>query len=491
MANIKSLVKDTAIYGMSSIIGRFLNYLLVPLYTNKIAAESGGYGVVTNLYAYTALIFAILTFGMETSFFRFANKEGADYRKVFSTSFWVVTTLSVLFLAGVFGLIGPISSAMGYADHHDYVQIMATIIALDSIQAVMFSLLRFKKRPYKFMALKLVFIFLNIGLNLFYFLVLEKTEPYYIFMLNLVCTGLVTFFFVKEFQDLRFVFDKKLLRQMLSYSWPILVLSIAGILNQTADKILFPYIYDNAETAQKELGIYGACVKLAMIMTLITQAFRYAYEPFVFAQSREKDSKETYALAMKYFIIVTLLAFLGVVGYMDVLQHFIGPGYREGLHVVPIVMAAEIFMGISLNLSIWYKLTDKTIWGAVISITGCAILVALNFIFVPKFGYIAAAWAGAAGYGITMTLSYFLGQKYYPVKYPLKDIAVYIILTAMIFTGMCLVPKDWNQYARMGVNTLLILVFLIYLYKKDLETSVVPIVKGIKKKFKNKADGKS
>ena len=228
-----------------------------------------------------------------------------------------------------------------------------------------------------------------------------------------------------------------------------------------------------------------------MIMTLITQAFRYAYEPFVFAQSREKDSKETYALAMKYFIIVTLLAFLGVVGYMDVLQHFIGPGYREGLHVVPIVMAAEIFMGISLNLSIWYKLTDKTIWGAVISITGCAILVALNFIFVPKFGYIAAAWAGAAGYGITMTLSYFLGQKYYPVKYPLKDIAVYIILTAMIFTGMCLVPKDWNQYARMGVNTLLILVFLIYLYKKDLETSVVPIVKGIKKKFKNKADGKS
>ncbi len=491
MANIKSLVKDTAIYGMSSIIGRFLNYLLVPLYTNKIAAESGGYGVVTNLYAYTALIFAILTFGMETSFFRFANKEGADYRKVFSTSFWVVTTLSVLFLACVFGLIGPISSAMGYADHHDYVQIMATIIALDSIQAVMFSLLRFKKRPYKFMALKLVFIFLNIGLNLFYFLVLEKTEPYYIFMLNLVCTGLVTFFFVKEFQDLRFVFDKKLLRQMLSYSWPILVLSIAGILNQTADKILFPYIYDNAETAQKELGIYGACVKLAMIMTLITQAFRYAYEPFVFAQSREKDSKETYALAMKYFIIVTLLAFLGVVGYMDVLQHFIGPGYREGLHVVPIVMAAEIFMGISLNLSIWYKLTDKTIWGAVISITGCAILVALNFIFVPKFGYIAAAWAGAAGYGITMTLSYFLGQKYYPVKYPLKDIAVYIILTAMIFTGMCLVPKDWNQYARMGVNTLLILVFLIYLYKKDLETSVVPIVKGIKKKFKNKADGKS
>ena len=491
MANIKSLVKDTAIYGMSSIIGRFLNYLLVPLYTNKIAAESGGYGVVTNLYAYTALIFAILTFGMETSFFRFANKEGADYRKVFSTSFWVVTTLSVLFLAGVFGLIGPISSAMGYADHHDYVQIMATIIALDSIQAVMFSLLRFKKRPYKFMALKLVFIFLNIGLNLFYFLVLEKTEPYYIFMLNLVCTGLVTFFFVKEFQDLRFVFDKKLLRQMLSYSWPILVLSVAGILNQTADKILFPFIYDNAETAQKELGIYGACVKLAMIMTLITQAFRYAYEPFVFAQSREKDSKETYALAMKYFIIVTLLAFLGVVGYMDVLQHFIGPGYREGLHVVPIVMAAEIFMGISLNLSIWYKLTDKTIWGAVISITGCAILVALNFIFVPKFGYIAAAWAGAAGYGITMTLSYFLGQKYYPVKYPLKDIAVYIILTAMIFTGMCLVPKDWNLYARMGVNTLLILVFLIYLYKKDLETSVVPIVKGIKKKFKNKADGKS
>ena len=242
MASIKSLAKDTAIYGMSSIVGRFLNYLLVPLYTNKISAESGGYGVVTNLYAYTALIFVILTFGMETSFFRFANKEGADYRKVFSTSLFVVATLSIVFLAGVFGFISPLSNVLGYGDHKEYIMMMATVIALDSIQAVPFALLRFKKRPYKFAALKLLFIFLNIGLNLLYFLVLGKTQPVYIFMLNLVCTSIVTFFFIPEFKELKFIFDKQLLKQMLSYSWPILVLGIAGILNQTADKILFPLI---------------------------------------------------------------------------------------------------------------------------------------------------------------------------------------------------------------------------------------------------------
>jgi len=472
MASIKSLAKDTAIYGMSSIVGRFLNYLLVPLYTNKISAESGGYGVVTNLYAYTALIFVILTFGMETSFFRFANKEGADYRKVFSTSLFVVATLSIVFLAGVFGFISPLSNVLGYGDHKEYIMMMATVIALDSIQAVPFALLRFKKRPYKFAALKLLFIFLNIGLNLLYFLVLGKTQPVYIFMLNLVCTSIVTFFFIPEFKELKFIFDKQLLKQMLSYSWPILVLGIAGILNQTADKILFPLIYPDESTAQQQLGIYGACVKLAMIMTLITQAFRYAYEPFVFAQNREKDSKQTYALAMKYFIIVTLLAFLCVVGYMDILKHFIGAGYREGLRVVPIVMAAEIMMGIALNLSIWYKLTDKTIWGAIVSIIGCTALFAINIIFVPLFGYMAAAWGGFAAYAITMILSYFLGQKYYPVNYPLKEIALYTLLAIILFVLMTYIPQNWNTILRIIFNTLMIGIFAACFFIKDLWPAV-------------------
>ncbi len=483
MASIKSLFKDTAIYGLSSIVGRFLNYLLVPLYTAKISAASGGYGVVTNLYAYVALILVILTFGMETTFFRFANKEGADSKKVFSMSLFVVAFLSIVFLAGVFGLISPISEALGYVDHKEYILMMATVVALDSIQAVPFAYLRFKKRAIKFASLKLLFIFLNIGLNLLYFVVLPNihasnpdavsaiynpdTGVGYVFSLNLVCTSLITFFFIPEFKDIRFVFDKQMLKQMFSYSWPILVLGIAGILNQTADKIIFPLVYPDKATANSELGIYGACVKIAMIMAMITQAFRYAYEPFVFAEDKNKDSKQTYAVAMKYFIIFTLLAFLCVMGYMDILKHIIGSDYRTGLKVVPIVMAAEIMMGIAFNLSFWYKLIDKTFWGAVISISGCAVLFIVNLIFIPKFSYMACAWGGFAGYATAMLVSYFLGQKYNPINYPLKDIAIYTVTALAIYLAMAYMPDALGTFGRMAVNTLLILAFAALIWKKD------------------------
>ncbi len=488
MANLKSLFKDTAIYGLSSIIGRFLNYLLVPLYTAKISAASGGYGVVTNLYAYVALILVILTFGMETTFFRFANKEGADSKKVFSMSLFVVAFLSIVFLAGVFGFINPISKALGYVDHKEYILMMATVVALDSIQAIPFAYLRFKKCPIKFASLKLLFIFLNIGLNLLYFVVfpsIYKDNPNaisaiynpeigvgYVFSLNLVCTSFITFFFIPELKEIRFVFDKQMLRQMLSYSWPILVLGIAGILNQTADKILFPLIYPDEAHANTELGIYGACVKIAMIMAMITQAFRYAYEPFVFAENKEKDSKQTYATAMKYFIIFTLLAFLCVVGYMDILKHIIGADYRSGLRVVPIVMAAEIMMGIAFNLSFWYKLIDKTLWGAVISLSGCAVLFLVNILFIPKFSYMACAWGGFAGYATAMLVSYFLGQKYNPINYPLKDIAIYTLLALAIYFVMSWLPDSLGAMGRLTINTLLIIMFGAYIWKKDMSRMI-------------------
>ena len=486
MANLKALFKDTVIYGVSSIVGRFLNYLLVPLYTIKISAESGGYGVVTNLYAYTALILVILTFGMETTFFRFANKEGADARKVFSTSLFVVLFLSVVFLAAVFGWITPICHILGsvYVEHHEYVLLMASCVALDAIQAIPFCYLRFQKRPIKFASLKLLFIFLNIALNLLYFIVLPDIysknpdavsaiyDPNvgvgYVFILNFICTSIITIFFIKEFRDIKLVFDKQMLRQMFAYSWPILVLGIAGILNQTADKIIFPLVYPDEAQAQPQLGIYGACVKIAMIMAMITQAFRYAYEPFVFGQSREKGSKETYAVAMKYFIVFTLLAFLCVIGYMDILKHIIGPGYRAGLKVVPIVMAAEIMMGITFNLSFWYKLIDKTLWGAVISLAGCAVLFIVNIVFIPKFSYMACAWGGFAGYATTMLVSYALGQKYNPISYPLKDILLYTVLAVLLFVVMTILPQAWSPFARIAVNTLLILVFAAVIVKKDL-----------------------
>ena len=272
-------------------------------------------------------------------------------------------------------------------------------------------------------------------------------------------------------------FDKALMKRMLSYSWPILVLGIAGILNQTADKILFPKIY-KGEDATVQLGLYGAATKIAMIMAMITQAFRYAYEPFVFGNAKEKDSKIMYASGMKYFIIFTLLAFLAVMGYLDILKYLLrNRDYWEGLKVVPIVMVAEIMMGVYFNLSFWYKLIDKTIWGAIFSGAGCAVLLAVNFIFVPKMSYMACAWAGVAGYGTAMLLSYFVGQKYYKIDYPMKDIALYTALAAVLYVGIFFVGKSGLPiWARLGINTVIILVYMAYIVKKDLPLSGLPVV---------------
>lgn len=460
---------------MSSIVGRFLNYLLVPLYTHYMPKDSGDYGISVNVYAYTALVLVFLTFGMETTMFRFANKEGEKPDTVFSTAMGVVGTLSAVFLALIFIFITPISSLTGYANHPDYLLMMASVVALDAIQAIPFSYLRYQKRPIKFAALKLLFILLNIGLNVLFFVVLGKTQVFYVFSINLWCTGLITFFFIPDLFKVKWHFDWALLKRMLSYSWPILVLGIAGVLNQCADKIIYPFV-DKSPTAQAELGVYGACVKVAMIMAMITQAFRYAYEPIVFSKAKDKNSKEYYAIAMKYFIIVTLLAFLCVIGYMDILQRIIGEEYREGLSAVPIVMAAEIMMGIYFNLSFWYKLIDKTIWGAWFSIAGCVVLVAINVIFIPRYGYMACAWGGFAGYATSMVLSYFVGQKMSPVQYDLKGIFRYVLLAAVLFVAMEYLPQSWPKWLHIILNTGLIAIFVIEVIHKDLPLSSLPVI---------------
>lgn len=492
MANLKSLAKDTAIYGMSSILGRFLNYLLVPLYTAKLSAASGGYGIITNVYAYTALLLVILTYGMETTFFRFANKEGENAQQVYSTILIAVGSTSLLFMALVFTFLNPIASFMGYANHPSYIWVMAMTVAIDAFQCIPFAYLRQQKRPIKFAALKLLFIVLNIALNILFFAVLPalyeqhpdtigtiyspEVGAGYAFYINLACTGSITFCFWKELTGFRYVFNKALMRRMLAYSWPILVLGIAGILNQTADKILFPYIYKGND-AHTQLAIYGAASKIAMIMAMITQAFRYAYEPFVFGKSKDKDNRDTYAKAMKFFIIFTLLAFLVVIAYLDILRFIIpNESYWPGLRVVPIVMAAEIMMGIYFNLSFWYKLIDKTIYGAWFSGVGCLVLVLVNVLFVPKYSYMACAWGGVAGYGTAMVLSYLVGQKKYPINYPLKSITVYVAITAIFYVCMNLANEHLPQLWALAVNTLLILMFIGHIVYHDL-----PIKKLLKK----------
>ena len=471
MANLKSLAKDTAIYGLSSIVGRFLNYLLVPLYTHYMPKDSGDYGVSTNIYAYTALILVLLTFGMETTLFRFANDGKYKPDTVLSTAMATVGSLTAVFLLLIFGFIGPISGALGYTEHPDYLLMMAVVVALDAIQAIPFSYLRFQKRAIRFASLKMLFIVLNIAMNVIYFVVLGKTSVFYVFFINLLCTSLITFFFLPDMFRIHWKFDGQLLKTMFSYSWPILVLGIAGILNQVADKIIFPLVYPDEAQANVQLGIYGSCVKIAMIMAMITQAFRYAYEPIVFAKNKDADKTEYYATAMKYFIIFTLLAFLCVMGWMPVLKYIIGADYREGLGVVPIVMMAEIFMGIYFNLSFWYKLIDKTIYGAWFSLAGCIVLFAVNILLIPTYGYWACAWGGFAGYGTAMILSYIIGQKKNPIPYPLKSIALYFMTAMVAFALM-----EWGEnylpaWGSFLFSNLMILGFVVMIIKKDLPLS--------------------
>ena len=475
MGKLETIFKDTVIYGLSSIIGRFLNYLLVPLYTAQFSAASGGYGIITNLYAYVALVLVLLTFGMETTFFRFTNKTHTDSQTVYGTTLISVGSVSLLFAILVLLALKPVSQLMGYGDHPEYVGVMAVTVAIDAFLCIPFAYLRQQKKALKFAALKLLNIVVSIMLNLIYFYYMDGKDVGYVFYINLTCTAMLAVCLITEYTGFRWKLDMKLLRTMLSYSWPILILGIAGILNQTADKMLFPYIYEGSDM-REQLGIYGACSKIAMIMAMITQAFRFAYEPIVFAGVKDKDQHEMYGKAMKFFIIFTLLAFLIVVAYMEILKYIVRtPDYWVGLKVVPIVMAAEIMMGVYFNLSFWYKLIDKTIYGAWFSLAGCTVLFLVNIIFIPEYGYWACAWGGVAGYGTAMVLSYIVGQKKNPIPYPMKDIALYVLLTVVIFCVMQL-SDEWAMIGALAFNTLFIILFVAYIIYKDLPLKSLPVI---------------
>jgi O-antigen/teichoic acid export membrane protein len=465
MAGIKSLAKETAIYGLSSIVGRFLNYLLVPIYTNALPVSSGGYGVITNVYAQVALLLVLLTFGMETGFFRFANKGEDDPMKVYSTTLGFVGGLSLTFL--VLGLLclQPIANWMGYSEHPWYLGMMMIVVAMDAFQAIPFAYLRFRKKAIKFASLKLLFIFLSIGLNILYYVGLHGKDVGMAFVINLICTSVVMLCLWRELTGFRYVLDRALLRRMVNYSFPILILGLAGILNQVADKLIFPFVYPDKAEATVQLGIYGASSKIAMIMAMLTQAFRFAYEPFVFSKSKDSDSREMYAQAMKFFIIFTLLAFLAVMFYIDILKFILGRDYWVGLKVVPIVMAAEMCMGVYFNLSFWYKLTDQTRWGAYFSIIGCSIIIIVNILLIPRYSYMACAWAGLAGYGTAMLLSYFVGQKKYPINYDVKRCMGYVALAAVFYIiGMHL---PFATGLNIALRTILLIAYTAVIVKVE------------------------
>ena len=494
---MKILAKETAIYGVSSIVGKFLNWMLVPLYTYVLQQQSD-YGIVTNLYAWTALLLVILTYGMETGFFRFANKEGENAQTVYSTSLIALFTTSLLFAVACVVCQVPIANALGYPAHSEFIALLGIVVAMDAFASIPFAYLRYKKRPLQFAALKLLFVFLNIVLNLFFLVLCPKIQDWgiisawynadygvgYVFVANILATGIQTLCLlpavgegfrslgVQEFR-ISGVFSWGLLKQMLRYSLPLLVLGVCGIMNQTLDRILFPFFYDGAD-AQAQLGIYGACFKVAMVMMMFTQAFRYAYEPFVFAKHKDRESVEAYADAMKYYIIFSYMILLGMIFYLDLLKFIIAPSYWEGLKIVPIVLWTYIFQGVYFNLSFWYKLTDKTQWGAYFSLIGVVITFGLQAVFVPRIGYVASAASSTVCYLVIMLLSYFIGRKHLEIPYDLRRIGIYTLLVVTllaVYYGLAqLLPM--NEWAQMGVGSVLFVIYCVLFYRLDGRTLI-------------------
>ena len=464
---MKSLAKDTAIYGLSSIIGKFLNYLLVPLYT-YVLARTDDYGIVTNLYAWTALLLVILTYGMETGFFRFANREDYDAKSVYKTAYITLFSTSTLFALLVVLFQEPIATAMGYAGHSEFIAMMAVTVAIDAFACIPFAYLRYQKRPMVFAALKLLFVVLNIAFNLLFLVVLGKNDVFYVFLSNILATCIQTLCLLPFTMPKGGRFDVQTLKEMLRYSLPLLVLGVAGIMNQTLDRILFPYLYTGAD-AQAQLGIYGACFKVAMVMMMFTQAFRYAYEPFVFAKHKDRNSVEAYADAMKYYIIFSYLILLGVIFYLDIFRYIVSSAYWDGLKIVPVVLWTYVFQGIYFNLSFWYKLTDETKWGAYFSLIGLVITLVLQIVGVPRIGYWASCGSSLVCYFTIMLLSYFIGQKKAPIPYDMKSIGGYTALTLGLL-GVYYAFRLYyvqNMWALMGIGTVLIGIYLLILTRKD------------------------
>jgi len=487
---MKTLAKETAMYGISSILGRFLNWMMVPLYT-YVLASSADYGIVTNLYAWTALLLVLLTYGMETGFLRFANKNKEEAGKVYSTTLIAVGATSTIFALICIFFSHPIASAMGYHNHSEFIALLGTVVALDAFGCIPYVYLRFKNRPVRFVFLNLFAIAVNIFFNIFFLVVcpwLAVKAPNlinwfydpnygvgYVFIANIFSTALVTIALLFDVFVVKFEFDIALLKQMLKYSLPLVVLGIAGIMNQTLDKILFPFLLPG-DIGKADLGIYGATSKIALVMTMFTQAFRYAYEPFIFAQKKDKNSLDTYADAMKYYILIALFLFLGMVLYMDIFKYFIpNSKYWVGLKVVPIVMLSFIFQGIFFNLSLWYKLTDKTMYGAWFSILGTIIIVVLNILLVPTYSYMGCAWAAFVCFFVIMVVSYYYGQKYMPIKYDMKTIGLYSAVTIILYATSTFIDTPY-KLVNVGLKSVLMIGYITLLVKRDFPLRTIPVI---------------
>ncbi|MDR0412314.1 MAG: lipopolysaccharide biosynthesis protein [Dysgonamonadaceae bacterium] len=493
----KGLAKDSILYGGSTILVRSISWLLTTLFTYTLTREE--FGMMTNIYAYTALIIIILTFGMETGFFRFVNQtEKYNPANVYTTVLVAVGTLVGLFLSASLCFLQPLRSCLWASTSAPdaYIRLMLIVLSLDAFSAIPFAYLRYRKKAKKFGALKILYIVLFVVFCVFFLVVcprINRHSPFliswfytenfnlgYVFVANLMATGIQTAFLLPELiTGFKHRFDGALVKKMFRYCFPLVIMGIAGMSNQVMDKILFLEVYpSDRHTALGELGTYSACFKIAMIMMMFTQAFRYAYEPFVFEKSREKNARQAYADVMKYCILFGLLVFLGVVFYIDILKYFIRPAYFGGLGIVPVVLFGELFLAIYFNLSFWYKLMDKTYWGTIFSVIACVVIAAVNLLFIPEYGYWACAWASFSGNALIMVLAYMIERKKYTIPYDFKTIGLYTGLALALYAVSSLAPIR-SEWLRMAFNTLLLAIYLVVLVKRDLPLKEIPYLNRI------------
>lgn len=490
MSDIKRLASQTAVYGIPTIVGRFLNYFLVPLYTYNIATQD--YGVVSELYAYVAFLMIILTYGMETAFFRFS--QDYDKSKVYNTALFSLMVSTTLFLLITFLSLSPICSAMQYSNHKTYIALFLIILALDALRAIPYALLRRENMAKRFAFIKTVDIFSNILFNLFFialcpilydkgfYIITSWFNPndlvLYIFISNCLASFISFILLIPQFSQFRFNIDFKVLKRMLVYGFPVMIGGLAGMVNETFDRIALKHLVtipDNitdtakmAEYKMSQIGIYGACYKLSIVISLFIQAFKFAAEPFFFSKMKQQDAKKSYSEVMTAFVIFLCFIFLVVMGYIDLFQYFMGKDYRIGIMVVPILLMANIFLGIYYNLSIWYKVSDKTKYGAYIALIGAAITLIGNYFLVPILGYKGAAWTTLICYFVISLLCYLIGQKFYPVAYKVKRIVFYILFSIGLYSVMYYLQDNiQNIMLRLAINTALIIVYLILCYILD------------------------
>jgi O-antigen/teichoic acid export membrane protein len=484
MSTLKSLVSQTAVYGLSSIVGRMLNYLLVPIYTRVFIA--GDYGIVTQVYSYVALLNIVFTYGLETAFFRYYEKEKGN-PLVYSTSL-ISILVSSLALAGIIILFSvPIADEMTtdakYKILPQYISWFAIVLAFDAISAIPFAKLRQQNKALRFATIKLINIITFVGLNLFFLVlcpILMKGSLHdlissfynpefgvgYIFLSNVIASVITLILLAPEIFSIKYKVDTVLWKSMILYALPLMVAGFAGMINETFDRVMLPRLLPDKTTAHEQLGIYGACYKISILMTLFVQTFRYAAEPFFFSQASKENAKEMYAQVMHYFVLVCSFIFLCIMMYIDIVKYFVGEEYRSGLKVVPVLLIANLCLGVYYNLSVWYRLSGKTIWGAWLSVIGAAITLLLNFLWIPIFGYMGAAWATLICYASMMLLSYFFGQKYFKVNYRAGSFFFYIGLALALYLISDLIRKNSgiDEQQIIFINTGFVIAFMAMVF---------------------------